>query len=407
VSELFERLQLLQLNAPAYSDVSQNEKRANTAGAKRRLQQITIAQLQQHLLPDQLLLEYYLYENKLVIFAVTTEGLIIHENPDGAALLERLLPILFAHLDPKGWVDHQRPPEQAMRRLLSKLYDLLVAPILVLLPTLPDYLTIVPYGPLHKLPFNALYDGLHFLIENFKINYLPTSSIIIHLDAQETAISGSDSSDLQIPQTPDQATAITKPPLVFGYSEHGHLQRALEEARTVAKLLGGSCYLEKEATIARLIEEAPGSPVIHLATHGQSRLDAPNFSYVRLADGQLNAIDAFSLDLKECELVTLSGCETGLALSGGGDEQLGLGRAFLAAGADSLIMSLWPVEDNATNELMQLFYQRLLDGESKGQALRAAQCNLLQRSSSAYSHPFFWAAFRLVGDVGLLKYKKQ
>jgi len=358
-------------------------------------------------LPDQLLLEYYLYKNKLVIFAVTTEHLIIHENPDGAAQLERLLPILHAHLDPKGWSDHLRPPEPAMRRLLNRLYDLLVAPIVPLLPSPPGYLTIVPYGPLHKLPFHALYNGLDFLIENFKINYLPASGILMHLGAQESGIHSGDSSGRQIPQPPEHVSAIAKPPLAFGYSEHGYLQRALEEARTVAKLLGGRCYLEKEATIARLIEEAPGSPIIHLATHGQSRSDAPNFSYVRLADGQLNAIDAFSLDLKECELVTLSGCETGLALSGGGDEQLGLGRAFLAAGADSLVMSLWPVEDNATNELMQLFYQHLLDGESKVQALRAAQCSLLQRSSSTYSHPFFWAAFRLVGDVNPLKYKEQ
>jgi CHAT domain-containing protein len=120
---------------------------------------------------------------------------------------------------------------------------------------------------------------------------------------------------------------------------------------------------------------------------------------VLLADGQLNAIDSFSLDLKGCELITLSGCETGLALSGGGDEQLGLGRAFLAAGARSLVMSLWSVEDNATTELMQIFYQHLLYGKSKVEALRAAQCQLLQSSSSNYSHPYFWAAFRLVGDA--------
>ncbi len=176
------------------------------------------------------------------------------------------------------------------------------------------------------------------------------------------------------------------------------MQHAIEEAKTVAKLLGGNCYTEKQATIAGLIEEAPGSPIIHVATHGHSRPDAPNFSYIRLADGQLNALDAFSLNLEECELITLSG---------GGDEQLGLGRAFLAAGADSLVMSLWPVEDNATSEFMQLFYQRLLDGESKVQALRAAQCSLLQRTSSAFTHPYFWAAFRLVGNVDPLKYKKQ
>src|SRR5207245_5770212 len=193
--------------------------------------------------------------------------------------------------------------------------------------------------------------------------------------------------------------------LVFGYSDNGHLQRVKDEAQTISTLLDGTCYFESEATIARLIEQAPESPIIHLATHGQSRLDAPNFSYVRLADGPLNAIDAFSMDLKACELLTLSGCETGLALSGGGDEQLGLGRAFLAAGASSLVMSLWPVEDNATNELMQLFYQHLLCGESKVQALRAAQCSLIHRTGTAYPHPYLWAAFRLVGEVGPLKYK--
>jgi hypothetical protein len=69
-------------------------------------------------------------------------------------------------------------------------------------------------------------------------------------------------------------------------------------------------------------------------------------------------------------------------------------------------MSLWPVEDNATNELMQLFYQNLLREESKVEALRNAQCTLLHRSGSSYTHPYFWAAFRLVGDVNPLKYKR-
>jgi CHAT domain-containing protein len=268
---------------------------------------------------------------------------------------------------------------------LRKLYDLLVAPVSSLLPSSSGYLTIVPYGPLHKLPFHAFYDGLQFLVERFQINYLPASNIL-----------------LQLHPHPAEMPASSKPPLVFGYSHHGHLQRAVDEARTLAGLLGARCYLEKDATIARLIEEAPGSPIIHLATHGHSRMDAPNFSSVRLADGLLTALDAFSMNLKGCELVTLSGCETGLSLSSGGDEQIGLGRAFLAAGVPSLVTSLWPVEDNATNELMKSFYEHLLCGESKVQALRAAQCSLLHGSSTAYTHPYFWAAFRLVGDISPL-----
>ncbi len=250
-----------------------------------------------------------------------------------------------------------------------------------------------------KLPFHALYNGTRFLIENFQVSYLPASSLLLHL--------GSAGREQDSPSA--CAENAVKSPLVFGYSENGQLQRVYDEVKTVATQLGGTCYLDKEATIANLIEQAPRSPIIHLATHGQSRLDAPNFSYVRLADGQLNAIDAFSLDLAGCELVTLSGCETGLALSSGGDEQLGLGRAFLAAGANSLIMSLWSVEDNATSELMKLFYQHLLHGESKVQALRAAQCHFLRQDDSLpamYTHPYFWAAFRLVGDIKPLKYRK-
>ncbi len=383
ISDLFERMHLYQSDT-----LREPHTRKRTP---RHEKENDIVQMRQHLPADQLLLAYYLHKSRLVIFAISTERLITYENPEGMTQLERLLPLLHAHLRPEGWPDLQQPPQQAIRGLLKKLYDLLVAPVAELLPA-SGYLTIVPYGPLHNLPFHALFDGSHFLIEDYQVNYLPASSILTHfstpIDKQNYYLT-----DTKMP---------TKPPQVFGFSGNGHLQRVLDEVRTIATLLDGQSYLEGEATIARLIEQAPGSPIIHLATHGQSRLDAPNFSYVRLADGQLNAIDAFSLNLKGCELVTLSGCETGLALSGGGDEQLGLGRAFLAAGATSLVMSLWPVEDNATNELMQLFYQHLLHGESKVQALRAAQCSLLYRAESIYMHPYFWAAFRLVGDVGPL-----
>src|SRR5712692_5174614 len=380
LSELFERLYLHQATTRPAAQVKKGE--------KGYFKPLDVAQLRQQLLPDQLLLAYFLNKGKLVIFAVTTEYIATREIADGARQLKRLLPLLHAHLQLSGWPDPQQPPQQASRHMLNKLYQLLIAPVAALLPPPSGSLTIIPYGPLHQLPFHALYDGSRFLVEDFQINYLPASSL------------------LQVP-TVNTNVEASQPPLVFGYSGHGHLQRALEEAKILAVMLGGRCYLEEEATIDRLIEQAPGSPIIHIATHGHSRLDAPNFSSILLADGRFTAMDAFSLNLKGCELVTLSGCETGLALSGGGDEQLGLGRAFLAAGAATLVMSLWPVEDTATNELMQLFYQNLLRGDSKVQALRAAQCTLIHRTEAISSHPYFWAAFRLVGDVGPLKYRRS
>ena len=383
ISELFERLHLAQVEVDLNADTARGEKPRTLTDNSLERAAIDIAQLRRYLLPDQLLLAYFLYKGQLVIFAVTAEKVFLHQNPQGGALLERLLPPFYAHLEPRGWPDQQQPPQQAIRGLLQKLYHLLIAPVADFLPHPSGLLTIVPYGLLHPLPFHALYNGSRFLIEDFQVNYLPTSSLLARFDNAR------------------DVHAVGRP-LMLGYSGNGELQRALDEAKTVADMTQGHCYLEEEATITRLIEQAQGSSIIHLATHGQCRLDAPNFSYVRLADGPLNAIDAFSLDLAGCELVTLSGCETGLALSGGGDEQLGLGRAFLAAGASSLVMSLWPVEDRATSDLMTQFYQRLLSGDSKVQGLRAAQCSFLNREPVSYRHPYFWAAFRLVGEVGPL-----
>lgn len=380
LSELFERLYLHQATTRSTTQEYKRKKRNGTY--------VNVTEIRQRLLPDQVLLAYFLYKGRLVIFAISKEQTVTHELPDGGRQLKRLLPLLHAHLQLRGWPDLQQPPQQSSRQMLNKLYQLLITPIAELLPPSTGSLTIIPYGPLHQLPFHALYDGSRFLIEDYRVNYLPASSLL-NLYKEDTLV--------EIPHSP----------LLFGYSGHGHLQRALVEAKSLAELLNGRYYLEDEATIARLIEEAPGSSIIHLATHGHSRLDAPNFSSILLADGRFTALDAFSLNLKSCELVTLSGCETGLALSGGGDEQLGLGRAFLAAGADTLVMSLWPVEDTATNELMQLFYQNLLRGDGKAEALRAAQCSLIHRTASTSSHPYFWAAFRLVGDVGPLRYQKS
>jgi CHAT domain-containing protein len=384
LSELFERLQLCELEGRSSGQMQREQ--------RQMIQPVDIARLRQQLAPQQVLLAYFLFQGRLVIFAATRDGLVTRTQADATGQLERLLPLLHAHLQPAGWPDQLHPPQQVIRRLLNKLYDLLIAPVADLLPPAGGHLTIVPYGPLHTLPFHALYksngNGSRFLVEDFLISYLPASSVLLPLkEAQATGRNAK------------------LPPLVFGYSGNGQLQRAVEEAKILEQLLGGRCYLEEEATIARLLQEAQGSSLIHLATHGHSRLDAPNFSSILLHDGQLNALDAFSLDLQDCELVTLSGCETGLSLSGGGDEQLGLGRAFLAAGAASLVMSLWPVEDTATSILMQHFYQRLLEGDSRVEALCAAQRHLLAQSSdtqSAHAHPYFWAAFRLVGNAGPL-----
>jgi CHAT domain-containing protein len=98
----------------------------------------------------------------------------------------------------------------------------------------------------------------------------------------------------------------------------------------------------------------------------------------------------------DADLVTLSACDTGLGKEMGGEGVIGLTRAFQYAGARSVLASLWSVSDVSTADLMRRFYSHLRAGRSKDEALRRAQVELIH--SSAFSHPYSWAAFQLVGD---------
>ena len=192
--------------------------------------------------------------------------------------------------------------------------------------------------------------------------------------------------------------------LVMGLSDGGRLSFAVREAEVVARRLGARSVLNEAATTSLLREVAPVCPIVHIAAHGLFRLDAPNFSSIKLADRQLSTIEVFNLDLSSCSLVTLSACETGRASIGGGDEVMGLGRGFLYAGAASLLATLWKVDDASSAELMELFYQALLSGYTKAAALASAQRAFLARARTSghsyYMHPYFWAAFQLIGDAG-------
>jgi hypothetical protein len=266
---------------------------------------------------------------------------------------------------------HRVALERSARAVLADLYDRLVRPLADDLDS--EQLIIVPYGPLHGIPFHALYDGQSYLIERYEISYATSATVMARCQTR--------------PRRPlEQA-------LVVGVPDDG-IPYVAQEAETVAALLPGAQLLQgQEATIPALRATAPGQDLLHLACHGLFRGDNPLFSALRLGDGWLTVAEAAELELG-AGLVTLSACESGRSRVVEGDELLGLTRAFLGSGATSLIVSLWLVNDASTAQLMEEFYRCLQAGQSKAAALRAAQRALLAKET----HPYYWAPFVLVGQ---------
>ncbi len=162
------------------------------------------------------------------------------------------------------------------------------------------------------------------------------------------------------------------------------------EAMPVAS--GRDYLLGEDATLDKVRAAARDSDLLHLAAHGLFRPEAPLLSSIHLSDQWMAVQDVYDLDLK-ASLVTLSACETGLGHDEGGDDMVGLVRGFLHAGASSLLVSLWMVDDTSMTDLMIRFYTYWLAGKSKSQALQQAQLDLMKQ----YEHPYYWAPMVLVG----------
>ncbi|MFM9107027.1 MAG: CHAT domain-containing protein, partial [Chloroflexota bacterium] len=170
--------------------------------------------------------------------------------------------------------------------------------------------------------------------------------------------------------------------------------RIAEEAAAIAAMLGDAELVsDGEATVSR-VRNAGARPLIHFACHGRFDPENPRGSGLKLADRWMTVRDVAAMRLAG-GLVTLSGCETGRAGVGAGDDLTGLVQAFLAAGAGSVLYSLWIVNDASTVELMEWFYRSYgNEAWTAAGALRAAQCGIL----AVHAHPAFWAPFVLGGQ---------
>jgi CHAT domain-containing protein len=323
---------------------------------------------------DATLLQYYRVGDTFQACLLTRNSLKI--QPLGSAShLRRALQLLRFQLSKfRLGEDYVRTFEaqllEATNAHLSEFYDQLIAPIAKDLNT--EHLIVAPHDFLHYLPFHALLDRGEHLDSRHSISYTPSANVYYLCSTRPTR-----------PSHGALVLGVPDPSAPQIQSEVEAVSSVLADART---------YIGEAATHEVLRDEGASARFIHIATHGWFRQDNPMFSSISLGGSQLSLFDLYHLNFPS-ELVTLSGCGTGLNVVVGGDEQMGLKRGLLYAGAQGLMLTLWDVNDQSTAEFMKRFYGRLKDDSNKARALQYAAREI----RDTCPHPFYWAPFFLVG----------
>ena len=325
---------------------------------------------------DAALVEYFTVKDEFIAAVLTRQKLeIVPLTPVSRAVnLLRMFHFQVSkfRLDAGYTQEFAKPLLDAARSHLHELYNEVLAPLRGHLSG--RHLVIVPHGVLHYLPFHALFDGDRYMIDSFTVSYAPSAGIFALCQQKSARASG--------------------PPLILGVPD-AQAPLILDEVQSIARTLpGAELLLGANANIEALRTTGSHSRILHIATHGTFRQDNPMFSGIRLGDAYLNLYDLYQLQL-EADLVTLSGCATGLNVVAAGDELLGLIRGLLYAGAQSLLLTLWNVHDRSTADFMTSFYRRFQEGANKAVALQSAMQELRQR----YPHPYYWAPFVLIGKT--------
>ena len=379
----------------------------------------TLQEIQQTLPDEVIVVEYKITKDRLLIFVFDATSITMRESNIGQQQLQDLVWQYRQAIGADSVAAFRKKVALAAEHayhesvlLANQLYLATVTPIRDLLS--PDkVIYIIPNDALFYLPFEALIapgDSVNrFMIEDYTLAYAASASILKYcLDHRKAR--------LETDQV--KLLAIGNPT--------GDLKGAEKEVANIARIFPNSVELigEKvtEDTLIKALQN--GFDIIHIATHAVVEESNPLNSYLvlsrrgagpslpgfersfhemRFEHDLLMTYEVFNLDLTSVRLITLSACRTACGRMFRGEGIVGMNRAFMKAGASSVISSFWKVDDYYTEKIMTNFYDQWKHkGITKAEALRNAQLKLVAeiRNDSVvkYPHPFFWAAFALTGD---------
>lgn len=334
----------------------------------------------------QAVIEYYVTRKHVLAFIITRDGLAGEKLICGADELRDRVELYLNELDGireaclRGQSEGKDRLSGTYPDAREELYEALMKPIARHLEG-KDHVIFIPHGQLFAVPFHLLGSGTDSLIDRYSISYLPGLGVLKYRGRETRDYTGTEADSVLLIDNPLRDRNFTT-----------------EEIRSISGLLpegSGTVWEADDVTPERFFKEAGRYSLIHFAGHSYFNERNPFFSHLKFrgedeSEVPIDVDDIISyLRLPETSLMVLSSCSSGRVEAGKAGEIVGLIRGLIFAGAPSLVLSMWNVEDRASRDLMVEFYRHLTGGDSPARALRSAQLAMREK----YLFPHLWGGF--------------
>ena len=359
----------------------------------------SVSTIQSELLDKQsALIEYFIGEQQLYTFVITSNDFQVIKKGIGDDFsdhvkfqFDHLRTLLDSSVDFDQYIEST---EYLHRILLDDVFNVL-SPKVKHLYMIPDGLiSYIPFGTLfEECPIEAndsRYDLLPYLARKYNFYYHYSSAL---LESGKDALS---------PEFSGLAPNFKDYNQSYGLDD---LAYSMEEVELISAIASGKAKLDTAANLSNIKKSLKQEGILHLATHAESNDTLPLSSRIFLQDGPLHAYEIYNSQNK-LDLAVLSACKTGDGVVRDGEGIMSLARSFLSSGCETIITSLWSVNDRNSISLMQSFYEYLYKGDSIGNSLAKAKRKYLYNANSALqAHPFNWATFIAIGNPNQRFYK--
>ncbi len=377
---------------------------------------IQISNVQSKLLPGDVLIEYFLTRHKIYTFIMSKDDYQVYAQ-ELSEQFNRSLDTLLQALSNNNFSDHGFKEFEQYHTSSYFIYSTLLKPYEQFIKD--KHLIIIPDGKLAYLPFEVLttnherfnrinYRELPYLLYKNQCSYSYSAQFLIdNTSLKQTAhkkLGAFAPTYNNLDSLPGDYLALRQE-----YREKLFPLKGIKlEVQRIAELLHGDKYIDMAATEKTFKRVAPEYDILHLAMH--TIMDDENPMYSKMAftqkndsieDGFLNTYELYNMKLNS-RMAVLSSCNSGSGKLHRGEGVMSLARGFIYSGCPSIIMTLWSVEDNSGVELMTSFYENLLNGKTKAEAIRQSKIDFIKNADQLKAHPYFWSGYVVIGNNSAL-----